>query len=103
MSLNRHNPKRDDNELDITNELQRLGVQTFRSDRAGTPDLFVIHRGRWWPLEVKSAKGRLTPAQEQYHGICERTGATVDVIRDETEIPALIHKWDKLIDSKRID
>ncbi len=55
--------KRDSNEKAIVEALEARGAIIYHLSGKGIPDLLVSFRGRWWPVEVKSAKGRLTPAQ----------------------------------------
>src|SRR5262249_32467881 len=47
--------------------------------RAGMPDLFILHQGRLFGLELKSGKGRLSPAQAATHVELVNAGATVGV------------------------
>lgn len=55
--------RRDANEADIVDALERRGVTVIRLSGPGVPDLLTYYRGRWLPLEIKSAVGELTPAQ----------------------------------------
>lgn len=56
--------RRDANEPEIVDALQRLGAEVLRVSGPGLPDLFVKFRGTWYPLEVKGAKGKRTDAQQ---------------------------------------
>lgn len=61
MSYKGHNPKRDENEPEIVEALQRKHCKVERMD--WHIDL-CVWRGRGvWLLEVKTAKGRLTKDQ----------------------------------------
>jgi hypothetical protein len=62
MSLNRRNPRRDANELEIVRGLEALGCRVLRIDN---PDLLVLHQGRVFLMEVKTARGRLTRGQQK--------------------------------------
>lgn len=64
MSLNRRNPRRDANEPSIVKCLKRYGASVIRLSSKGAPDLLVCYRGRVVLMEVKTAKGRATSAQE---------------------------------------
>lgn len=63
MSARGRAAKRDAAEGPIVDALRRCGADVHRISGAGLPDLLVRFRGAWMPLEVKSAKGRLTKAQ----------------------------------------
>jgi hypothetical protein len=101
VSLRRSNPSRDHNELDITNELMDRNVQTFRSDRPGTPDLMCFYRGRVWLVEVKSGNRPLTAAQKPYHAIAENCGVPVYILRSLEDIPIMMRYWDNVIWEER--
>ena len=66
MSLNRHNPKRDLNELEIVRTLEAAGYWVVRLDKP--VDLLVGKRG--YPyfalLEVKQPGKSLTPGQVEF-------------------------------------
>ena len=74
MSLNRHNPKRDANELEIVEALRDAGYWVERLDQP--VDLLVGRRG--YPhvalIEVKMKNGKLTDDQlrffQQSEGAC---------------------------------
>jgi Holliday junction resolvase len=65
MSLHRRNAKRDSNEKDVVSALRKVGAKVARVSAEGFPDLVCWYRGRIFLLEVKTAKGRATEAQEQ--------------------------------------
>lgn len=62
--------KRDANEAEIANALLAVGAVVFKLSAPGCPDLLVGFRGRWMPMEVKSADGTLTPLQWGSWGDC---------------------------------
>jgi hypothetical protein len=73
----------------ITKALNALGIHVIRSrmDRrattqAGTPDLIFAHRGIPYALEVKTAKGKCSPAQLSTHFQMGINGWRVAVVRD---------------------
>ncbi len=55
--------RRDANEKDIRGALAALGAHVFQISGDGLPDLLVLWKGTWMPLEVKTAKGRFTSSQ----------------------------------------
>jgi hypothetical protein len=55
--------KRDLAEQAIVDALQAVGARVWRLSGTGNPDLLVLHRGRYTPLEVKTEKGRRTANQ----------------------------------------
>lgn len=61
-------------------------VRASRISMAGYPDLSLVIKGKAVFLEVKSAKGRLSPEQVRCHETLREHGATVFVVRgvDET-------------------
>ncbi len=76
MSLNRYGAKRDGVENAIVAALKRAGAQVWKVSGKGKPDLLCLRRGVWYPLEVKSAKGRQTAAQ---------VGTPWPIVRSELE------------------
>lgn len=56
--------RRDSNEPDIIDALERIGALVLRVSGPGLPDLFVRYRGTWYAMEVKTAKGKRTDAQQ---------------------------------------
>lgn len=80
--------KRDGNEPDIVDALERVGAYVIRIDASregGQPDLLVYHRGRWFPIEVKQRKGRLTEAQRR-----DRERAPYPIARTPAEALAVL-------------
>lgn len=55
--------KRDAVEAEIVAGLEAHGARCWRLGGTGNPDLLVLYRGRWTPLEAKTGKGRLTRNQ----------------------------------------
>ncbi len=57
--------RRDATEGPIVEALRGLGCEIHYISGLGLPDLLVRSpAGRWVPLEVKSAKGRMQPSQQ---------------------------------------
>lgn len=46
---------------------------------AGMPDVQVLHQGRFYALELKTTRGRLSPAQRDCHERLAAAGASVAV------------------------
>jgi Holliday junction resolvase len=55
--------RRDANEAEIVEALRAYGAYVLHLSGAGAPDLLAQYRGAWFPLEVKSSKGRHTALQ----------------------------------------
>jgi hypothetical protein len=66
MSLLRRAARRDEAEPAIIEALEAVLATVQQISGEGMPDLLVGYRGRTVLLEVKSAGGRLTPAQEAW-------------------------------------
>ena len=62
----RYADRRDDNEKGIVKALKQCGASVYRLSAKGIPDLVVGWCGRLFLLEVKSATGKLTPAQVKF-------------------------------------
>jgi hypothetical protein len=56
--------RRDASEKAIVAALRQIGAQVWHLSGAGLPDLLVLFRHRWYPLEVKTAKGKLSDWQK---------------------------------------
>lgn len=57
--------RRDANESGIVKALEAVGCRVFRVSGRGLPDLLIYRRGRCYAVEVKTAKGLITPAQDR--------------------------------------
>jgi len=63
--------RRDANEREIIDALEKFGARVHQVSDGGTPDLLVAFRGRWTVIEVKDgnkplSQRKLTPAQVQF-------------------------------------
>ena len=67
MSIHRYASKRDGNEKAIIEALELVGASVLQLSVKGAPDLLVCHRNRLYLMEVKTAKGKLTPDQQEFH------------------------------------
>ena len=57
--------RRDTAEKAIVEGLERLGAQVTRISGVGAPDVIARYRGVIYAWEIKSGKGKRTPAQEE--------------------------------------
>ncbi len=55
--------KRDEAEHAIVTALQAAGVRVWRLGGTSNPDLLLLFRGRYTPVEVKTGKGKRTANQ----------------------------------------
>lgn len=68
----RRNARVDRNQQEIIRALRPIGASVYplhsdRFSRRGCPDLWVGFRGKNWPLEVKSERGRLNAEERTFH------------------------------------
>ena len=84
-------------------QLKRTGVM------AGWPDLTFIAGGRAYGLELKTAKGRLTPPQAIAHDRLKEAGMKVEIARSVEEAVAVLRGWNlvredvRLVNRARLD
>jgi len=67
MSVRRRAARRDANEALIVACLQAAGATVCRLSDKGVPDLLVGYQGVNMLVEVKGFKGKLTPAEQEWH------------------------------------
>ena len=92
--------------LHIPNEGRRSWAEGKRMKArglvAGAPDWLVVGwspRDAWgaigfaWAIELKSAKGTLSPAQKAFHKRLETCGVPVAICRSLEEIEAALKGW----------
>lgn len=79
------NPKRDANEKDIKEALERVGAFVTPLSAEGCPDLLVIYHGEKYLLEVKMPKGKLTPAQTVWHATALNHNVGVHIVHSPLE------------------
>src|SRR5262245_46951671 len=63
---------------------------------AGFPDLFFVKAGQLYALELKSAIGRLSPAQIETHQRMRQAGAIVETVYDIDAALDQIGRWQLL-------
>lgn len=56
--------RRDANEPDIIKALNLVGCDVWQISGRGVPDLLVYREGQFYPMEVKTATGKRTQAQQ---------------------------------------
>jgi hypothetical protein len=61
--------------------------------RARVPDIFAIHAGKCYALELKAPGGRLTPVQRDAHAALTAAGATVEVAYGLDDALARLEAW----------
>ena len=83
MTLHRRNPRRDSTEADIIAALEAIGVHVSRVSGAGIPDLLCSYRGKFFLVECKSRRGKLTAAQERF--MSDTVDCPVFVVRSPDE------------------
>jgi hypothetical protein len=83
-------------ECDFQRLSQVVAEQDGRTVRGGlcpgAADLIGCVLGRFVALEVKTATGRLSPEQEQWHRRMRRVGAVVEVVRSKEEAVAVVRR-----------
>ena len=82
--------KGDLNQRVIVEALRRVGASVIDLSAVGDgcPDLLVGYRGHTWLVEVKSTRGKLTPAQKVTHA--EWNGFPIAVVKTVEEALLLI-------------
>jgi len=83
-----HRAKRDLVEPEIIGALRAVGASVAQLSQRGLPDLLVGLAGRTVLLEVKGARGKLTPDQETFLALWR--GGTVTVVHSVSEALAAL-------------
>ena len=83
--------KVDLNHRELVQTFRALGaeVQDLSRVGCGCPDLLVSHGGRSFLVEVKGARGKLTPDQRDWHN---RWQAPVYIVRTVEEAVSLLNR-----------
>ena len=74
----------------IAGKLKGMGV------KAGWPDLLLIRDGKMYGLELKTWKGRISPAQASAHADLELAGATIAVAHGLDAAIFMLREWEML-------
>lgn len=61
--------------------------------KAGVPDIMLVHQSKAYAIELKAAKGRLTPAQNQFHASLTQAGVPVATCRSERDVVDQLQAW----------
>lgn len=70
-----------------------MGILKAMGARAGVPDLCLIHRGRFFGLEVKAEKGRLSEHQADAADAIVAAGGFYSVVRSVEEVERCLRGW----------
>lgn len=83
--MSKYARKVDDNQADIVAALRAVGQQVvlMHAVGGGFPDIIACRNGRAHFIEIKSAKGRLTPAQKVF--FAEWQGPEIRIVRSVDE------------------
>ena len=68
-------------------KLKKMGLSS------GWPDLQLIHKAKFYGIEVKTPIGRLSPAQSELHKKLKKQGVKVAIVRSEKDAVEQIIKW----------
>jgi VRR-NUC domain len=60
---------------------------------AGWPDMVLLHRGRSCWIELKAARGSLSPEQKVVHEALRAAGGWVAVCRSTDEVRGVLDAW----------
>jgi len=69
------------------------GARIGRGIVAGVPDLFVLHRGIAYMIEIKTEAGVLSDAQRSVATAVLAAGGHVGIARDDEEALACLDAW----------
>lgn len=70
-----------------------MGILKAMGARAGVPDLVIIHRGRFFGIEVKAEKGCLSDHQATAADDIVRAGGFYSVVRSVEEVERCLRGW----------
>lgn len=69
------------------------GIRIGRGIVAGVPDVFVCYHGRSYMIEIKTAIGELSIAQQSVMAAVLASGGRIGVVRDADEVIACLDEW----------
>lgn len=69
------------------NRLRSMGMV------AGLPDLIILRGGEVFALELKSAKGRVSPSQHLVHAAMQEAGAKTSIANDLDKALITLECW----------
>lgn len=64
-----------------------------RGVKAGFVDLLIVRGGRFYGIELKTEKGRLSEAQHHTHAQLEQAGAALAVCRSIADVERALLEW----------
>lgn len=76
-----------------------MGILKAMGARAGVPDLCIVHRGRFFGLEVKAEKGRLSDRQADAADKIVNAGGFYSVVRSVDEVERCLRGWGVILRS----
>jgi len=80
--------------VDVANYAGEVpGIRVGRGIIAGIPDLFLLHRGRAFVIEIKTEDGTLSDAQQSVLAALFAGGNSIAVARDWIEVLACLDEW----------
>jgi hypothetical protein len=71
----------------------RGGILRGTGTKAGVPDILIVHEGRAYFVELKSARGSLSEAQRTTHSALTATGCPVAVCRSLDDVQSMLWAW----------
>ena len=74
----------------IAGKLKGMGT------KAGWPDLLLVRHGKMYGLELKTATGRISPAQASAHADLELAGATIAVTHGLDAAIFMLREWEMI-------
>jgi hypothetical protein len=83
--------KRDAAEAEVVETLEDGGAVVVRHSGKDEPDLFVLFRGTWRPVEAKTSNGKLSPGQVHWWREVARTEPVV--ARTPAQARKLLRLW----------
>jgi hypothetical protein len=83
----RYAQRKDQNQADIVKAVALLGAEWLDE---GPLDGWILWRGRWTPVEIKTAKGTYTDAQVLFLAMCKERGAPVQAWRSISDAYAFL-------------
>jgi hypothetical protein len=69
------------------------GTRQARGIIAGLPDLWVLHLGRAFGIELKAADGEMSEPQREFAHAMLRTDSRYSVARDERDVLRILDEW----------
>lgn len=86
----RFKAKSDDNQKALIAALRQVGASVEVLSARGVPDLLVAYRGIIYLMEVKGAKGKLTPDQVKWHSLWQSPIHIVRSVDDALRVIGVI-------------